>query len=105
MGPHSHRSSRICRARPATCRVVRGADLLIHDAQHTAVEYLAKTGWGRSSVAPRRAFLVGLTCDAEHEHKALEILRRHSAQDIHCMSYPNGLAGRAMPAVASTHRS
>jgi DNA-binding response OmpR family regulator len=29
---------------------IRGADLLIHDAQYTAVEYPAKIGWGHSPV-------------------------------------------------------
>ena len=28
------------------------------------------------------------TCDAEHEHKALEILRRHSAEDVHLHEIP-----------------
>ena len=28
------------------------------------------------------------TCDAEHEEKALEILRRHSAEDVHLHEIP-----------------
>ena len=28
------------------------------------------------------------TCDAEHEHEALEILRRHSAEDVHLHEIP-----------------
>ncbi len=31
-------------------RFLSGADLLIHDAQYTAVEYAAKKGWGHSTV-------------------------------------------------------
>jgi len=29
---------------------IRGADLLIHDAQYTAQEYATKIGWGHSPV-------------------------------------------------------
>jgi ribonuclease BN (tRNA processing enzyme) len=30
--------------------LVRGADLLLHDAQYTAAEYINKKGWGHSSI-------------------------------------------------------
>jgi ribonuclease BN (tRNA processing enzyme) len=41
--------------------IAEGADLLIHDAQYTADEYLDRVGWGHSSVDDAVAFadLVG----------------------------------------------
>lgn len=32
------------------CEFLRGADLVIHDAQYTAEEYRAKVGWGHSTI-------------------------------------------------------
>ena len=36
--------------------LAKGADLLLHDAQYTAAEYLHKKGWGHSSIDDAAAF-------------------------------------------------
>jgi phosphoribosyl 1,2-cyclic phosphodiesterase/CheY-like chemotaxis protein len=46
---------------------VHGADLLIHDAQYTAAEYVAKVGWGHSSIE----YAVGLSQYAKVKRLAL----------------------------------
>jgi phosphoribosyl 1,2-cyclic phosphodiesterase/CheY-like chemotaxis protein len=46
---------------------INGADLLIHDAQYTAAEYLSKVGWGHSSIE----FVVKLAQHAQAKHVVL----------------------------------
>jgi len=46
---------------------IKGADLLIHDAQYTAAEYPSKVGWGHSSVE----FVVRLAQQAKLKHVVL----------------------------------
>jgi len=46
---------------------IEGADLLIHDAQYTAAEYLSKVGWGHSSTE----FVVKLAKHAYVKHVVL----------------------------------
>lgn len=53
--PHSPDAAQGCSARieggdASHIDFVRGADLLIHDAQYTAAEFPAKAGWGHSTV-------------------------------------------------------
>ena len=46
---------------------MRGADLLIHDAQYTDAEYRTRVGWGH----PRCSTVVDLACQAEVKRLAL----------------------------------
>jgi len=46
---------------------LRGADLVIHDAQYTAQEYEAKRNWGHSSID----YVVGVACAASVKRLAL----------------------------------
>jgi hypothetical protein len=38
------------------CRLAKGADLLIHDAQYTSAERSSRIGWGHSSLDEAMAF-------------------------------------------------
>ncbi len=59
-----------------------GADLLIHDAQYSAAEYLKHTGWGHSSISHAIAFaaatevkrLIAFHHDPSHTDEALDRL-------------------------------
>lgn len=67
-------------------RVGAGADVLLHDAQYTAEEYLARQGWGHSSTEHVVAY--GLACgvgrlvlfhhDPLHTDDELEKIRAHA---------------------------
>jgi phosphoribosyl 1,2-cyclic phosphodiesterase len=46
---------------------IRGADLLVHDAQYTAAEYSSKLGWGHSSIE----FVMRLAQNADVRHVVL----------------------------------
>jgi ribonuclease BN (tRNA processing enzyme) len=48
-------------------KAIRGADLLIADAQYTDDEYLSRVGWGH----PRASTVVDLACDAKVKQLAL----------------------------------
>jgi phosphoribosyl 1,2-cyclic phosphodiesterase len=75
---------------------VRGADLLIHDAQYTAAEYPAKIGWGHSPVE----YVVRLSEQAQVKRLALthhDPLRDDDAMDRVLAGIRAGLADRASP--------
>ncbi len=48
-------------------KAIRGADLLVADAQYTDDEYLGRVGWGH----PRASTVVDLACDAKVKQLAL----------------------------------
>jgi phosphoribosyl 1,2-cyclic phosphodiesterase/CheY-like chemotaxis protein len=75
---------------------VRGADLLIHDAQYTAAEYSAKMGWGHSSTdyAVKVAQQAGVKKLALTHH---DLLRDDDALDRLVESIQAGLQGAAPP--------
>jgi phosphoribosyl 1,2-cyclic phosphodiesterase len=66
--------------------LAHGADLLLHDAQYTREEYLARIGWGHSSIDDAVAFcssvgarrLVLFHHDPERSDRALESLQDHA---------------------------
>ena len=68
--------------------LARDVDVVLHDAQYTEEEYLAKIGWGHSSVADAVAFsqavgagrLVLFHHEPNHTDRALEELERRARE-------------------------
>lgn len=66
--------------------LAEGADLLIHDAQYTKAEYLARIGWGHSSIPHAAAFataarvrrFVTFHHDPSHEDATLDRLHEEA---------------------------
>ncbi len=66
--------------------LAEGADLLIHDAQYTKAEYLARIGWGHSSIPHAAAFataarvrrFVTFHHDPSHEDATLDRLHEET---------------------------
>ncbi len=83
--------------------VIRGVDLLIHDAQYTEEEYVGRVGWGHSTlrqavdlaVQAEVATLVTFHHDPEHSDKALDRLLQDALQTEPPLELVPGRAGAA----------
>src|SRR3989442_3925109 len=83
---------------------MRGADLVIHDAQYTEEEYRGKVGWGHSSLeytvdvalAAGVVRLVLFHHDPQHDDPAMERIQAHArARATGPRSRPHQLPARA----------
>lgn len=79
---------------------IRGADLLIHDAQYTADEYDAKIGWGHSTIE----YVIDMATAANVRHVALyhhDPARRDDAVDALLATARERVADAGSPLVVS----
>jgi len=83
--------------------LIRGVDLLIHDAQYTEKEYAGRVGWGHSTLRQavdlaaqaEVATLVTFHHDPEHSDEALDTLLRDALREEPPLEVVPGRAGAA----------